>query len=362
MINDPIPDYIHGGFQNKLRGGRYASGATMNPQGIYGAVVYQREIQIPTGENMYLILYYPNEIHSDTHGNGGNPVMMSEIAGKNLLNGRWERWFETTKSAMGEENDLVGHIDSIVDVMYSTEMKRFRRDWNEALKTKGAKQSLAIYESKIRSARASMLNAKKLFLRESGFEYGRTYEYGGAIHTYPDFYNLLPPNPDVMTGAEIDEWVSEQRQIFSRARRKALSVVSFSKAEIASRIAGRRKKTIEVVDKYGGRARSLDRATAERYRNLAATAQRRGDIGKMNYYSQMSIAAIEPYAWGVTARNALQKAGKIARSYLVDAMLGAKAPDIVERTKKNRRNRGNPDNPPLNETGEFARSLQYVVI
>ena len=95
----------------------------MNPQGIYGAVVYQREIQIPTGEKMYLILYYPNEIHSDTHGNGGNPVMMSEIAGKNLLNGRWEQWFETTKSAMGEENDLVGHIDSIVDVMYSTEMK-----------------------------------------------------------------------------------------------------------------------------------------------------------------------------------------------------------------------------------------------
>ena len=59
----------------------------MNPLGIYGAVVYQKSYRSPDGSDLHLILFFPNEIHSDTHHNNGNPVMMSEIA----ANVNWNR-------------------------------------------------------------------------------------------------------------------------------------------------------------------------------------------------------------------------------------------------------------------------------
>ena len=82
-----------------------------------------------------------------------------------------------------------------------------------------------------------------------------------------------------------------------------------------------------------------------------------GDYGKVALAQLM----IDPYRFGSFVGNIFRKSAIEAMSVAKNYLHGMKRPDIKEHTKDNRSSRGNPDSPPLFETGEFIESLEYEV-
>lgn len=361
MINDPIPDYIHGGYQDRLRGNRFASGATMNPLGVYGAVVYQKSYRSPDGSDLHLILFFPNEIHSDTHHNNGNPVMMSEIAAINLLgegtfpnSGKWKPWFNGVIESL--DDDITFQLDAKVDALMSAEMAQFKRRWNSAMRTKDARRITALFKEKIQEQRNMIERQKRIFKQRTGFDYGSVFEWSSdnRVHHMPDFWTMIPRNVPL---SQRQMWVNDRRREYKKYVESTRSSIA-NRNRTVSQLLNQMQKSRSwfFMHRNGvvGDSRSM--------RSAMYAAEESGNTREANKYKMLSMAAIEPMAFGATARTILDKAGRNIQRFMIDCLLGAKAPDIVEKTKRNRRANGNPDSPPLNETGEFARSLQYVVI
>lgn len=71
---------------------------------------------------------------------------------------------------------------------------------------------------------------------------------------------------------------------------------------------------------------------------------------------------IDPFKYGAFIEGAIRAGAKNAAEKVSELIRGSKHPDISERTKANRRSRGNADGPPLFETGDFADSVEYDII
>ena len=80
-------------------------------------------------------------------------------------------------------------------------------------------------------------------------------------------------------------------------------------------------------------------------------------------YGKVALAQLmlDPYRFGLFVGNIFRKSATEAMAVAKNYLYGMKSPDIQERTKYNRTSRGNPDSPPLFETGEFIESLEYEV-
>lgn len=338
--------------------------------GTTNAVVYKKQILAPDGRVFTLMLYFPDEYHSNTRGYVSQPITQADIANINLKGkgnldwkGKWKKWFESTiDSASWNTQDVWDRLDMVVSVHYTSEMKRFQRRWKNALHSGGWKTALDQYAADIKKEEAALARIPKEFTAKTrkkigiGFSLGATYTYDGTEHSTPDFWGMIPRSIPM---SERPAWVKEKKREFVRQLRTAKTSMANRKSMISELKRGLTGKKMHIMKEFGGAQLEED---IVKYSDLAEAARINKDFKKAEFYSQMIVASQTPYALGLNARSAIAHAGIKARDALKEVLRGGKAPDIVEKTKRNRAARGNPEEPPLKETGEFIDSLQYVVI
>lgn len=70
---------------------------------------------------------------------------------------------------------------------------------------------------------------------------------------------------------------------------------------------------------------------------------------------------LNPYEFGATVYNIVQHFAILARNKIEECILAGAEPPIKDSTKRLRKWRGNPEQPPFNETGTFARAVKYEI-
>lgn len=311
-----------------------------------GTVVYQKTVAVSRKSTATLILYFLQTIHAPTHGSA--PVTNADLAKWLVVDAApWARWFRGTVSSLDFE--LLKEVEARVDLIYSEEMKRARREWRTAINTRGFKATIGAYSRKIRTAEADIKAAQADFRRATGYRYA-------SDMRMPDFESLSPRD---MGLREQVEWISSQRKAFRSAMSTARARIGIARTALAALRGGEKAMSVEAVGRYAGkwRAESLETIDAK-----MEDALMKGDANAVMRLSEQKKMVIDPYSFGFSARKALEKAGKDVRDLVADALHGAKSPDIKEKTKKNRMYRGNSASPPLDETGEFAESIMWKVI
>jgi len=314
----------------------------------WGFVVYSKSVVTPDGVKYTVHLYYPNELHTNTHG-GRYMLTQAEMAEMFLVYGKWKGWFLGAVSDMAANNDIVGKLDEIVMSFYSETINRARREWNSVLKTGEPAKAISKLDEAVKKAKEEQAKLKdqveelRLVLGDESFFIKRAEERG--------IYDLK--KMAMFTKRSRGMKRSELRIKISRMRENKQWLAKYDSPFHKTLLKAR------MMDRFGGSKR------IEESRELMRISEEWGLAGNVkakNLYEQLSIMRLTPYMFGATVYTAVQKAAVAARNFLVEAVLGSKAPDIVEKTKQNRKWRGYSTFPPLNETGEFARSLRYVVI
>lgn len=142
-------------------------------------------------------------------------------------------------------------------------------------------------------------------------------------------------------------------------------------------VKGKIFKTITVIARKTKRGNKLRSNSEILYEEMTSKQKMEfNEMRKQDWYKNIQPKAIEyeeegniilaqmainPFVHGMFVKNIFQRAAQRARFLAVTFMLGLKSPDITPKTKRNRRWRGNPDRPALNETGELANSIEYEV-
>ena len=307
----------------------------------YGAIVFSKDFRIGKNLTKTLILYFPNTWHTNTHGR--TSATNAEIAGRNIIEGKWHDWWTRTISAIVW--DAEKELSRKVDFLYSKEMRKSRNEWNRITHTKDYQKLWKAYKARIDKLKRQHASAKRI-----------------SEERAPDFWSLVPDAG--MSLLKQTEWVRTQKEAFLARRRRAVS----QRAELWRKIQSLSSKanvhryksglvsqfrTQEWIDK-------IEALDAE-IRNLEASEtvfQRRKSLGLQDRMRML----VDPWSFGFNAEKALKEAGKSIVLDMKDALHGAKAPDLAPRTKLNRRYRGNPETPALDETGEFIESLSFDII
>lgn len=307
----------------------------------YGAVVFSRSFRVAKNQTRTLILYFPNTWHANTHGR--TSATNAEIAGQNIINGKWRDWWNRTVASFAW--DAERELNRKVDMLYTREMRRSRAEWNRIAHTKDYQKQWKAFKNRVAKLRERHINAKTI-----------------SLEKMPDFWSLADNSG--MSMMEQTEWVKQQRAAFitrkqqADTERKALwrkitsltakSNVSALKRQLVSQF--RTKEWRDAID-----------ALNSEIIDMEAPTNRRELRASMRLQDRMRMLE-DPWSFGINAENALRHAGESIVEDMKDALHGAKSPGLAERTMKNRRYRGNPETPPLDETGEFIESLSFAII
>ena len=307
----------------------------------YGAIVFSREFRISPTQTRTLILYFPSTWHSNTHGR--TSATNAEIAGRNIIEGKWHDWWNRVVSSMAW--DVEKELKRKVDFLYSNEMRKSRNEWNRITHTKDYQKIWRAYKSRIDRLKRQHLEAKRI-----------------SEESVPDFWMLIPESQ--MSLAEQSEWVKKQRESFISRRKQASAQRSELWKKIMS-LSSKRSVSVfkrETVMKFRTQE-WLDEieAVSMEIRELEAPVNRREKRQSFRLQDRLSMLE-DPWSFGINAENALRSAARELVAEMKKALHGAKAPDLSERTKKNRQYRGNPSTPALDETGEFIESLRFDIL
>ena len=309
--------------------------------------VYSISIRIPFVVVRTINIYFPNDDHSLTHG-GNNAVTYAQLAGLYLKTGNWSGWFGGEMGTMAP--DFINTLNIRAKLLLEGEQDRARREWNRALSGKSARKQL----QKAREEIARLKEEHAIFKKRASIK-------------KPDFWNWersddkdnpLKPFPKGWGLKEQVIRVGEERAQFRKLKLEARE----KQVKTWNLLVKKRKDyyTLKkhLVDVFGVQRKEH----IEELQKLIYEADEGNSKEAKKIFQEQLRTWVEPYALANNAVAALKDLAKSLRDDIVNALLGAKAPTLSQRTKSNRAGRGNYSDIPLNETGEFANSLKYEVV
>ena len=319
---------------------------SLDDTNLHPATIFRRKIYFGKDESgrpiyRYATLRFPPEYHTITHG-GSQPITQAGIAEINLLSGKWSMWLYKTSYKLSTTLDEI--LDRRFQRIFSGEMKSRQRDWVRVLKMKKPQEILKRFKSQVQSAKA---------------EYERL---RGERDSYPSITDkrkeLNASIPTGLWGYMIEEWIDSKISEFKLNRNVAIHRTREARAKYLAKNSTLRKLKEGLVRKYSPQRRIEEYEAIERLLEYEHTLDKDERAALRDQYE----AIRNPWAYGATQMAAAKSALEIIRVDMVNAILGAKAPDITPRTKKNRESRGMDSDIPLAETGEFAESLEAKLI
>ena len=306
----------------------------------YGAIVYRKDLPVAKNITKTLILYFPNTWHSNTHGR--TSATNAELAGQYIINGKWrEWWYRQVASFMW---DAEKELNRKVEILFSKEMKKSRDEWNRIAHTKDYQKQWKAFKSRLAKLRSQHKIAKSI-----------------SEEKMPDFWALSD-----ITGKSLKEqteWVQKQKASFLARKKQAdvQRVQLWQKIKSLSSKANVRALKKSLINQNRTEEWRLAIEAINEEINSITPANIREKRKSFRLQDKM-VLLDDPWSFGVNAERALRSIGNQLVVDMKYALQGAKAPELSERTMKNRRYRGNPETPALDETGEFIESLTFDII
>lgn len=317
--------------------------------------VFTAIVDLGNDKIRHVNLYFPNTPHTNYSGSR-NPITQAGIASMYLMSGKWSSWFSSKLDTA--YSDWKVRLAGILRKRMSTEVQTAIKSRYSALRRKESQAAISDIKREISSAKTAYEQARseRDYLREK-IKVG-----------VPDA--IIPVD---LWGVYRDEWILDyKKSLKAELDRLTSNTRSFRTKYLAKKsdlavlkntLARKFESIQHIKDRERFRAK-LEHFDEEQDSIIAAIYD--GNVEqftKARREVREQLEAIDsPYMYGMTVFNSIQRAAKEAREQLVNWILGAKAPDIADRTKENRASRHHPEDPPLNETGEFANSLKYEVI
>lgn len=311
-------------------------------------VIFTIGVEVPGVGRRLVVARFPDTPHSPrmtNHGSGSEESIytQAEIAeaffklgkSQNESAGKWSGW------AGGNFRGMVQKYSSLFakkfKMFVDEGVKRARREWVAALRSKKAQAKIKPIKEKISAAYKAQIQHSRL-----------------AREKTPDF--------DAMFGSGSIAVIEQARA----EKRKFLAAKRFHRTEARRLFKERRSLSIELqalktLIVKRGRSKELADEIVQAFQDQEI-AQAANDSKMMRECEERINALSTPFQIGASIDGILRNAAAEMREKLVDLLLGMKAPPIDRKTKYNRSWRGYGGDTPLVESGEFANSVITEVI
>lgn len=317
--------------------------------------VFTAIVDLGNDKIRHVNLYFPNTPHTNYSGSK-SPITQAGLASMYLMSGKWSSWFSSKLDIA--YSDWKARLANILTKRMSAEVQTAIKSRYRALRRKESQSAMSDIKREISLAKSTYEQSRSArdYLRE---------KIKGDV---PDA--IIPVD---LWGVCRDEWIQD----YKKSLKSELDRLTSNTRKLRTKYLTKKGDLVVLKNTLARKFESVQhikdrerfRAKLERFddeQDALISAIYDGNVQqftKARKEAREQLEAIDnPYMYGMTVFNSIQKAAREAREQLVDWILGAKAPDIADRTKRNRISRGHDDEPPLNETGEFANSLKYEVI
>lgn len=292
------------------------------------------------------MLYFPDTEHTITHG-GSQSITYAGIARMNMLDpgSKWMGFLDGVRSSLSGELDQL--IDAKFQRIYSGEVDYSRKMWNFALRRSGAKAALERFRRNANAAKEKYLRLKD--------------ERDAMMSASEKKRELKQSVPKNLWGYMIDEWIEAQMSDFKLKKSVKANEVRSAKAAWTNLNSHLKSLKAGLAEKY---ATQIWKDKIEKLSEILEFAQVSGSgYTKNDIVSMADQIAIMKNPWiaASTLSGAAEAALNTVKEYAKDAILGGKGPALAPRTIVNRQKRGYDDTP-LAETGEFAESLEAILL
>lgn len=296
--------------------------------------IYRVSVPIGNGKNKTIVVSLPDEEH--TVYNYSDPVTQADLA--NILikgrNAKWKRWFKGAITTL--DTDVLRELDDQLAASRSDVKRLATKERNRVLKEKTSVRKISKAKKLIDDATEAYRAAKA---RADEFE-GITGEGWEFVKGFPEYRARMS------RVRELKRFASQKRREMLSAKNalKDLKVALF-KTKMSPEYSGiieNLRESIELSEEYG--------VYSPQYRR------------KAQMENEMLKLLINPFAFGVSYISVLKKKAREIRDAIVDMIRGMKYPSNTESTIEHRRERQHQETPPLNETGEFAESIEYDIV
>lgn len=295
-------------------------------------VLYSIKIDIEGYGSYVLEVYFPNKDHSqNTSMRGGEKVTYAQLAGLYLKFGNWSGWMdgEITDKSKWLRGEISRQVQSLVD----EERKEAKRQWNIALRKKGAKAMLREFDNRRKELKDIIEHQRSI---------------------------INKPLPKLSNNATYEQTLTFKTEL-SKAReavRRAKAEMSASKSELND-MGTLRDYKVFVASKFFDK--DWQNAIAYTIKQMKLS-EYLGNRTALKIYGEQLSMMTNPWDAAISVKNALQKARKELQDTLINVLLGSKAPPLKDSTLKKRKYAGIDSTTPLNETGEFAESLKVRLV
>lgn len=295
-------------------------------------VLYSIKIDIEGYGSYILEAYFPNKYHSQNKSmRGDEKVTYAQLAGLYLKFGSWSGWMdgEITDKSVWLRGEISKQVQSLVD----EERREAKRQWNIALRKKGAKAMLREFENRRNELKEIIEHQRSI---------------------------INKPLPKLSDNATYEQTLTFKTEL-NRAKeavRRAKAEMSASRSNLASMGTLRDYKVV-VASKFF--SKDWKDAIAYTIKQMKLSEDL-GDRRALKIYGEQLSMMTNPWDTAISVKNALQKARKELQNTLINILLGAKTPPLEDSTLKKRKYAGISSTIPLNETGEFAKSLKVRLV
>lgn len=317
--------------------------------------VFTAIVDLGDGKIRHVNLYFPNTPHTNYSGSK-SPITQASLASMYLMSGKWSAWFSSKLDTA--YSDWKVRLASILRKRMSAEVQTAIKSRYSALRRKESQAAMSDIKREISSAKIAYEQTRSArdYLRE---------KIKGEV---PDA--IIPVD---LWGVYRDEWIRD----YKKSLKAELDRLTSNTRNLRTKYLAKKSDLVNLKNTLARKFESIQhikdrerfRAKLEHFddeQDALISAIYDGNVEqftKARKEAREQLEAVDnPYMYGLTVFNSIQIAAKEAREQLVNWILGAKAPDIADRTRDNRASRHHPEDPPLNETGEFANSLKYEVI